>query len=228
MKDTGAKEGDIKQKSPFFFSFRDTRVPQNAKKTGEEELCSVTQSATFHQKRSYLSYLVGVFRRGAPYVLYRRARALVYPAILLGRMLRIARLIFRIVETSAVLLLALTLFFVLLPPFLLLSLVLACLTFIENRRADRRFAEFFEGRRVIAFFRSEPSEFFLALAASLAGEYTVLLVTDLPHTFFEKGKGRGILAARKRQDGVLVVREQYWFRLRRRFLPRTAFFATVY
>lgn len=227
MKGTSKREGSFSVEKPFFFSFHDTRVRPNAKKTGETVLKDNAQTAAFHEGHSYLSYLWQIFRRGTPYLLFRRARAFFYPALFLGRLFRIAKIVFRTVEASAVLLLALTLFFILFPPLLLLVLALLLLTAIENRQADRRFARLFEEKNVLAFFRTEPSPFFLSLAASLADKYTVLIVTDLPHAFFDGRSGRGILAARQIGDGVLAVREQYFFHLRRRLLKNAARFVAI-
>lgn len=228
MKRTNKKEGNFSAEKPFFFSFHDTRVRPNAKKASETVLKDSAQTAALHERRSYLSYLWQIFRRGMPYLLFRRARAFFYPALFLGRLFRIAKIVFRIVETSAVLLLVLALFFILFPPLLLLSLAALLLTVLENRQADRRFTHLFEEKNVLAFFRAEPSPFFLSLAASLADRYTVLIVTDLPHTFFDGKSGRGILAARQIEDGVLAVREQYFFRLRRRLLKKAARFVAIY
>ena len=202
--------------------------------SGEEEvdvtarLSAGSRNAELHDSRSYPSYLLQMFRNGTPYALYRRARGIFGPAFFIGRVARIAIRIFAILQTSATLLLAGAFLLLLLPAVALLTLAYAYAAARDRRRCNRRYAALIADRRVLIFFPSLYHNFCDRQAGELSQKYTVLLVTDAPQEYLAGKKMPLSCAARQRADGVLVVREHYYFHLRKTLLLRAAFCAQIY
>lgn len=211
------------------FGFR-----QQDRESGEEEvdvtarLSAGGRNAELHDSRSYPSYLLQTFRNGTPYALYRRARGIFGPAFFIGRVARIALRIFAILQTSATLLLAGIFLLLLLPVVALLTLAYAYAAARDRRRCNRRYAALIADRRVLIFFPSLYHNFCDRQAGELSQKYTVLLVTDAPQEYLAGKKMPLSCAARQRADGVLVVREHYYFHLRKTLLLRAAFCAQIY
>lgn len=228
MKENSKKERHFLRKRPLFSSFHNTRVGANGEDAVKNRIFSIGEAARLREAPSYAIYLFRLFRGGSVYSFYRRARSFVLPALFLSRAFRILRLIFRIAETGAVLLLLSSLLLVLLPPFSLVALVFSILAAIDRRRCDRRFAGLFVDRPTVVIFHNEDGRFADLLAAELAARYTVLLVTDFPKQIMHGTPMPLVAAARLRPDGVLVAREHYFFRLRRRILGSCRSLAVLY
>jgi hypothetical protein len=176
---------------------------------------------------SYLSYLLATFRSTSPYVLWQRARTAFAPAIFLSRVLRVLRWVFRILEASALFLFAAALLLFALPFALAALLLFVLAATLDSRRADRELASHIAGKRVLVLFANADAS--VRAFAPLVTDYTVLLITPL---FTRKGEGALSLsffrAARRREDGVILVRDYYYFHLARRLLSRAAFCARIY
>ena len=173
------------------------------------------QAAVLHELPSYRQFLIKTLKSSQPYGLYARIRAAFAPTIWLARIFRITRRVFLIIETSAVLLFVAALFLLLLPLALLLALALVQAALRERRRMNRRLAPLIVDRRVAVLFAGERA---LALTAG----YTVVCVTDaLPSR-------HPALGACRAKDGAILVREHYFFYLRRTLLPQAKRVALIF
>lgn len=173
------------------------------------------QAAVLHELPSYRQFLIKTLKSSQPYGLYARIRAAFAPTIWLARIFRITRRVFLIIETSAVLLFVAALFLLLLPLALLLALALVQAALRERRRMNRRLAPLIVDRRVAVLFAGERA---LALTAG----YTVVCVTDaLPSR-------HPALVACRAKDGAILVREHYFFYLRRTLLPQAKRVALIF
>jgi hypothetical protein len=182
--------------------------------------------ATAHGR--YLSYLFALFKSTSPYALWQRARTAFAPAIFLSRVFRILRWIFRFIEASALFLVAAAVILLAAPLFLLFLLSVASAAAVSARRTDCKIRPRLEGKRVLIIFSQTAKAAGARPLTALAGDYTVLLVTPL-FSAPRAGKGRFHLlsAACFRPDGVILVREYYYFRLARKQLSRAAFCARI-
>lgn len=187
-----------------------------------------TNQAKILSAENYFSFLKNEIKEGTPYATWKRVQETFAPALWLGRAVRIFYYIFRAVEASALFLLAVALVFALLPPVLILSLAFSYAAAGERRRANRRYASLFRGRRVLAFTRTQSTPYFDRMLASLTGEYTVLLVGDAASPHFDRKTMPLVRAAHLRQDGVLLVRTPHYFYLRRTLLREADFFAAIF
>ena len=173
------------------------------------------KAAVLHELPSYRQFLIKTLKSSQPYGLYARIRAAFAPTIWLARIFRITRRVFLIIETSAVLLFVAALFLLLLPLALLLALALVQAALRERRRMNRRLAPLIVDRRVAVLFAGERA---LALTAG----YTVVCVTDaLPSR-------HPALVACRAKDGAILVREHYFFYLRRTLLPQAKRVALIF
>lgn len=209
------------------FSFSKGRgQPPAPPKTGAERLAAdLRERAQASAQRGYAAYLVALFRRTSPYALWRRARTAFAPAIFLSRALRILRITLRILEASALFLFAAALL-LFITPFLLLALLLSVLhATLTARRTDRRLAPFLEGQRVLVLFSATAAEAPARALTALSAEYTVLVVLPL---FGGAGKRLSLLSAARREGGVILLREHYYFHISRHLLTRAAFLARIW
>lgn len=188
---------------------------EKKERTPHTRLVAGAESAAAHTLPSYRRFLIKTLKGSHPYAIYERVRAVFTPTLWVARALRIAHRAFLIVETSAFLLFAAAFLLVLLPVLLLLALAFYYATARERRCMNRRLLPLITGRRVLVFFGERA-------AVSLPSEgYTVLLVTDgLPMT--------PTAVARQTEDGTILVREHYFFYLRRTLLSRAARVALVF
>lgn len=173
------------------------------------------QAAALHELPSYRQFLIKTLKSSQPYGLYARIRTAFAPTIWLARIFRIARRVFLIIETSAVLLFTAAILLLLLPLALVIALAIVQAALRERRRMNRRLAQLIVGRRVAILFAGESA---LALTAG----YTVLCVTDtLP------SRHPAVSACRAR-NGAILVREHYFFYLRRTLLPKAKRVALIF
>ena len=177
---------------------------------------------------NYFSFLKKEIKGGTPYATWKRVQETFAPALWIGRAIRIFYYVFRVVEASALFLLASALVLALLPPVLILSMAFSYAAAGERRRANCRFAHLFRGKHVLAFAGTQNTPYFNRMLASLADEYTVLLVGDAASPHFDRKTMPLVRAAYRRQDGVLLVRAPYYFYLRRTLLREADFFAAIF
>ncbi|MBQ8350911.1 MAG: hypothetical protein IJY20_02555 [Clostridia bacterium] len=174
----------------------------------QDRLTAAAESAAAHALPSYRRFLLKTLKGSTPYAIYGRLRTAFLPTIWIARVLRIARRVFLIVETSALLVFAAALLIVVLPVFLLLTLAFFHAALRERRRVNHRLAPLVVGRHVLVLFGDGP------IAASLAAHYTVVVVSDQLPT-----RHPSVVAFRTR-EGIVLVREHYFFYLRRTLLPK--------
>ena len=178
-------------------------------------------------RQSYFSYLFAVFRGTSPYALWERARTAFAPAIFLSRAFRVLRWIFRFLETSALFLFAAALVLCATPFFLAALLLFIAVAAVDSRRADRRLSQAICEKRVLVLF--SPPRHGKTPLATLAATYTLLVVVP---TFATKcidgGRFSFLRAAHRQSDGIILIREYYYFHLARTLLPHAAFCARIY
>lgn len=165
---------------------------------------------------SYLRFLLQVLKDSRSYARYTRLRALFSPTLWVVRILRWVRILLRVLETSAVLVVAAAFFVLLFPIFLLLVLGLGIAVVRERQRANRRIRPLLSGRRVLVLFGGT------AIPASLVSQYTVLLVGEMDPVRAPAS------VALHRSDGVILLREHYFFYLRRHLFFHAARVALLF
>ena len=191
-------------------------------------LVAAAEQSKMYSAKDYGRYILDLLRGGNLYARWRRIQAAFLPALWISRAVRIAWRVFSFVETSAFLLLAVAIVLLALPIAALLSLAFASAAAHDRRRANRRYAHLFRGRRVLAFFPQGERDFFDRAISSLSGEYTVLLVGNIPAKGMDGKRIPLTRAAVCRADGVLLVRGHYYFHLRRTLLREAVFFAAIF
>lgn len=190
----------------------DQENSDQARKAIEEE----TARALLYGQPSYLRFLLRVIKDSRSYARYARLRAFFSPTLWVVRIFRWARILFRILELSAVLVVAAAIFLLLLP-ILLLGLIGFWIAVVrERRRMNRRILPLLVGRRVLVLFGDG------AIPSSLASQYTVFLVGEM-----DPVRAPAAVAMR-RSDGVILIREHYFFYLRRTLFLRAARVALLF
>ncbi|MBQ8174949.1 MAG: hypothetical protein IJ009_06045 [Clostridia bacterium] len=184
--------------------------------------------AQTHAARSYADFLHRSLQKTNAFAVWRRIRAVFAPTLWIGRAVRVMWRVFTFLETGTFLLLLALLFLLLLPVLAVLALAFAVAAMEFRRRENVRLAPRLCGARVLAFFPAERTDFTDRALADLVERYTVLLVTDFPSEFAQGESVSPLHAAVHRSDGVLLVREHYYFYLRRTLLRESAFFAAIF
>lgn len=213
----------------FSFSRKKNGAPPAPTEGADTLSLTLEKRAAATSGHSYLSYLLATFRNTSPYALWQRARSAFAPAIFLSRVFRILRWVFRILEASALFLFAAALLLFALPFVLAALLLFVLAATVDSRRADRDLAPHIIGQRVLVLFSGTDADGSARAISSLSPDYTVLLVTPLFATKVAPSRRFSILrAAHRRDDGVILVREYYYFHLARTLLSRAAFCARIY
>lgn len=212
----------------FFRQKQQKRNPANVQAGMVDLAESLAQNAEAYHMPGYGRYLLAAFRRTSPYVLWQRARDAFAPAIFLSRAFRVLRWTLRILEASALLLLLLALLLVATPVLLVLFLSFLSAVLTNRRRTDRILAPRLENKRVLLLFSPVACASVARVFAPLCSEYTILLVVP----FFSPSEIAAHFplshAAYRRADGVILVREHYYFHLARHLLGRSAFCARIF
>lgn len=183
---------------------------EREKAVAAQHWAAVQEATALHALPSYGHFLGRLLRTSRPYTAYTRIRTLFSPTLWLWRLFRLANRLLVLVETGAMLILALAFLLLLLPPAGLLALAFFCAVRREMRRADRRLAAAIAGRHVVILFAENAS------AAIFPPFYTVLVVSSrLPCR-------SPVRVALRTSAGAILVREHYFFHLRRSLLSQAA------
>lgn len=157
--------------------------------------------------KNYSSYLFAHARSTQFFQITDRIVRRTKKFFFLGKLIRLTAAVVAVIETSAALLFAFTLFLTLLP----LLITFAFLCFLADRirgnHLIRRLSPFFVQKKIIVLFRA--GEFGHAWMKELEKKgYAVVFVTDKLFPFF--------LTA-KEKNGILMVRRTFFFRLQKTF-----------
>ena len=211
----------------FFQTKQKIRKPVHKRMATHALVEALAQSAEEYQTSRYGRYLLAAFRRTSPYVLWQRARDAFAPALFLSRAFRVLRWTLRILEASALFLLLLAVLLIAAPVLLVLLLSFLSASRKSRRHADRILAPCLENRRVLLLF-SPLTPATARVFAPLCSKYTVLLVVPFFPPTDAQTRFPLVHVACRRADGVILVREHYYFHLARHLLGRSAFCARIF
>ena len=191
-------------------------------------LHSVAEHRLLIACRSLPRYLQGLWRQAPLYAHWKRLSALLRSFRIVRITARVITVLFAILQTGTLLILALAYLLVLLLLGGLFMLAILLIAAIRATRTNRILLQAARERTVCLLFMSNtPSAFFWSNARSLA-DRGFLVLTVSPFWLSARGllQGRFYLTARKEADGIYLIRKYYLFSLRRRVLRnvRTVYF----
>lgn len=187
-----------------------------------------------HLKKSYIGYLAGNFKNSVFFRFYRRISKFFRPTLFIVRIIRWLLFILTFVQTSVVLLFATVLSLIMLPVIGLIALVAYVIIFHERRKLSKKMEALFGGKRVLVFMSSDArSPFFDSNMHSLSDDYTVIVVKEGGGLFGddgvdERGRRRRFLTAREMTPQYFLVRQNYYFYLRKKYFKKAAMLAMIY
>ena len=180
----------------------------------------VEENRLLGNSRSLLCYLRGLWKRAPLYAHWKRFSALLRSFRVVTVTVRVISVLFAILQTGALLILALAFLLALMLLGGLFMLVILLISSIRAVQSNRMLSRLAEDREICLLFMNEmPSTFFWENAKDLAARGFLVLVVS-PFWLSARGhsKGRFYLTARKETAGLYLIRKYYLFRLRRRIL----------
>ena len=203
------------------------RLPRNPHKRIRVLLYARGRKARHYDRQNYLLFLVDRFTDSAFFLWWSRAWAYV-------RRLRLARTVFLVsavllaaTQTSALFVLLSATYLTLLP-FLIVGIGTCVLVSLLHARAvNRRLRTALDGRHIRVLFPSDrlpfdehSQPFFFASAMAMATEPNTTVIVVSPYLISPKGPvgRRMFVTARQESEQLYLVRNYYYFTLRRRVL----------
>ena len=175
--------------------------------------------------KGYFSYLWEKVKAHSAYRFFERASYFFSRFRLISHAIKIAALIFLAVQTSAVLLIAVSILSLVLPPLVLLFSVQFILSAARYHGDSKIFSEFSSGKKIIFLFPARQTSFFResffaknALELTSHG-YAVVIVS--PFFISQKsifGNCRPYVNLRRECHGITSIRRQYFFFIKKQVL----------
>lgn len=188
----------------------------------EALLASITNDSLAVDVSSYPKYLYLSLRRSSPFRIWSRVMAYFRRFRFLSLIFRTAAQIIAVIETSAILIVAATIFIVMIPVMLamLLGTLIAALT--RGRALNRELSVSLRGKKVFIFFPSSSpapdygSVMHTTVEQLAADENNVIFVVS-PHTVSSCifGERHMFFMARNAAPNVFYIRKFYYFQLTR-------------
>lgn len=203
------------------------RLSKDPQKRVRARLYAQGKLARHYDRRSYLLFLADRFTDSAFFLWWSRAWAYARRIRLARTAIFVSTVILAATQTSALFVLISATYLALLP-FLLMGIGLCVLiSLLHARTVNRRMRTALEGRHIRVLFPSLRSSFdnrtqafFFASARAMAAEPNTAVIVVSPHLLSPKGFGghRMFVTARREAPHLYLVRNYYYFTLRRRIL----------
>lgn len=202
-----------------------TVEPGHHRTPEEALLSSLTQQAQLLDVSSYPRYLYSTLRQSSPFRIWSRLMTHFRRFRFLSAILRTATQIIAFIETSAILLVASTIFIITLPVLLISLLGASIAVLIRGRSLDRFFASELEGRQVFVFFPSQSpapgwGSVMHTTVEQLARDSDCVVFVVSPYNVSSRvfGQKHRFFMVHQEHKNVFYIRRYYYFRLYRTVL----------
>ncbi len=164
---------------------------------------------------NYLKYKYNLIKSTDVWNVTGRIFAYSRRSLFIARLFKYASLIIAFIETSAVFLLTATVLLIIIPSALVLALILMIVDTIAGRKYNDKILSQIKGKKILFLiaqkgYKKERGSYFDRLASDYAkdGRYYVIVIS--------KSLRDGLfLTARFNEERLVVIRETYFFRLKR-------------
>ena len=177
---------------------------------------------------SYPQYIYSTLRGSSLYRVWMRLLTYFRRFRLASAILRISTSLVTIIETSALLLVAATVFVIVLPALLLMTVIISITSLICGIRLNRRLSETLGGKRIYVFLppaqgEVKPRSVLHATLSQLASDPQNAVFAISPHYFSSKfiEDSTHFFIFKQTPEGVCCIRKYYFFLLRRSVLDKT-------
>ncbi len=183
------------------------------------------ESRLIMASRSYPRYLLSTLRRSSAYRIWMRILTYFRRFRLVSVIIRVTASILTIIETSALLIMAATVFIVALPPALMALLIFALAALVAGSRCNRRLTPWLRDKQIFVFFPTEQTprggvlHATLIQLASKPGN-AVFAVSPYPLSPELFGQNRPYFIQTRSAENIFYIRKYYFFMLRRGVLSR--------
>lgn len=169
---------------------------------------------------SYPHYLLSTLHQSSAYRGWMRLLTYFRRFRLVSVIIRIATNLLTIIETSALLIVAATVFIVTLPLLLAVLLVAAVAVAIDGSRCNRRLAPLICDKQIFVFFPTHPARRGGVLHATLAQlasdpRNAVFAVSPYPVSSALFGRRQAYFIQARSEENIFFIRKYYFFMLRR-------------
>ena len=195
--------------------------------TRDKILLSFERSASnerLFSKKRYTAYLAALISRTSIFKLYKRIITFAKKYTLLTVSLKIAAYVIALIQSSAVFVVALSVFLVLLPFTFVFGYLTIIISLFGRRRTIKKVSELTKNKSVAVFFASKATKltgdsFFAGTVREWKNRRGGVAVIVSPYFFSPKGisgSKKAYLLTRTEEADVIIIRKHFFFTLNKR------------
>lgn len=186
------------------------------------------QNARHYAKKSYTAFLVSLISATSVFKLYKRIVGIVKKYTLVTFSLKIATYILAAVQSSAIFVVALSVFLISLPFTFIIGYSATLLSFFAKKRMLKKASRILCGKRIAVFFPSRgafltKSSFFAGTVRDWRDRYSGIAIIVSPYIFSKRGISaapKAFTLMREEEKDILIIRRHFYFALSKKILKK--------
>ena len=180
-------------------------------------------------KKRYTSYIAAIISRTSVFKLYKRIILFAKKYTLLTVSLKIAAYVIALIQSSAIFVVALSVFLVLLPFTFVFGYLTLMISLFGRRRRIKRVTEMTKNKSIAVFFAAKTTQltndsFFAGTVREWRDRKEGVAVIVSPHLFLSKGistSKKPYLLMRVEETDVIIIRKHFFFTLDKRIFKNS-------
>ena len=183
-----------------------------------------------YSKKSYSAYLIGLISNTSVFHIYRKIISFFKKFTLVSVTLQLLAFVLTAIQSSAVFIVALSLFTISLPVTFIVGYTAIVFAFFGGVKRMHKIRSLAEGKDIVIFFPPKskaisPDSFFAGMAREYAKAGKLSIIVS-PYFLSFKGvrkskRKKPFLSARIEEENLLIIRRHYFFTLKRKLLKKT-------
>lgn len=179
-------------------------------------------------KRSYTSYLLSLISKTSVFKLYKKIINIVKKYTLITVSLQIAAYILTVLQSSAIFVVAFSLFVISLPFTFIFGYSALVFSFFGRKKINKKVDKMLQDKKVAVFFATKSNSlrhdsFFAGMVREWRDKNNGVAVIVSPYFFSSKGissSKRPYMVMREEEKDIILVRRHYYFSLKKRRFTR--------
>ncbi len=204
-----------------------TTFADNTDKT-RTELEKRAEGARHYAKKSYTAFLVSLISATSVFKLYKRIVGIAKKYTLVTFSIKIATYILAAIQSSAIFVVALSIFLISLPFTFIIGYSATLLSFFARKRMLKKASKILCGKKIAVFFASRgaslaQSSFFAGSVRDWRDRYGGTAIIVSPYMFSKRGISyapRSFTLMREEERDILIIRRHFYFALSKRILRK--------
>ena len=196
----------------------------------KESLKRRTDKAKLYSKKSFAAFLLGSFRAKTLFSYYQRIVYIVRKYTFVTTSIKIFTFLFALLQSSALIVLFTGTLAISIPITLISSYLAVTFTFLFRKRITKKTKEALRGKRITVLFPSkgrafEKNSYFRGMIKDITKDENSVAIVVSPYYFSSIGIGKSkkyYLATRNDGEGVIMIRNHYYFTFKKKILSKAS------